>query len=138
MKNEYIQHAGLDQHGAERRDPGFLQRVVGDILPKAEPGRSQGGSYRIALLACGSRGDIQPLIAVGDALRRRGHSVVMTVNENLAAWARKSGQPFRTKSTARPSDSASQTSAGRPYPLAHRSFQRRSRSRYNGPSLPTG
>ena len=42
---------------------------------------------RIALLASGSRGDIQPLLAVADALRERGHRVRMTVNTNLAAWA---------------------------------------------------
>src|SRR5690348_16982107 len=45
---------------------------------------------RIALLAAGSRGDIQPLLAVADALVRRGHQVRMTVNTNLAAWASKS------------------------------------------------
>jgi sterol 3beta-glucosyltransferase len=43
---------------------------------------------RIALLASGSRGDIQPLLAVADALRDRGHRVRMTVNTNLVAWAR--------------------------------------------------
>src|SRR6187455_3465262 len=42
---------------------------------------------RIALLAAGSRGDIQPLLAVADALVRRGHQVRMTVNTNLAPWA---------------------------------------------------
>ncbi len=46
---------------------------------------------RIALLAFGSRGDIQPAIALGDALQRRGHSVVVTVNKNLAPWASRSG-----------------------------------------------
>jgi sterol 3beta-glucosyltransferase len=43
---------------------------------------------RIALLASGSRGDIQPLLAVADTLRERGHSVRMTVNTNLVEWAR--------------------------------------------------
>lgn len=46
---------------------------------------------RIAILACGSRGDIQPMLTVGDELRGRGHSVVITVNPNLATWARRSG-----------------------------------------------
>jgi len=44
---------------------------------------------RIALLASGSRGDIQPLLAVADALRQRGHAVRMTVNTNLVEWARR-------------------------------------------------
>lgn len=46
---------------------------------------------RVAILAHGSRGDIQPMVALGDELRRRGHSVVMTVNENLAAWVARAG-----------------------------------------------
>jgi sterol 3beta-glucosyltransferase len=46
---------------------------------------------RIALLAHGSRGDIQPLLAVADELARRGHAVRMTVNTNLVAWARRTG-----------------------------------------------
>jgi UDP:flavonoid glycosyltransferase YjiC (YdhE family) len=47
---------------------------------------------RIAILAWGTRGDVQPMLAVADELARRGHSVVLTVNPNLVAWARRSGQ----------------------------------------------
>lgn len=46
---------------------------------------------RVAILAYGSRGDIQPMVALGDELRRRGHSVVLTVNEDLAEWAGRAG-----------------------------------------------
>lgn len=46
---------------------------------------------RVAILAYGSRGDIQPMVALGDELRRRGHSVVLTVNENLADWVALAG-----------------------------------------------
>jgi sterol 3beta-glucosyltransferase len=46
---------------------------------------------RVAILAYGSRGDIQPMVALGHELRRRGHSVVLTVNENLVPWARRAG-----------------------------------------------
>lgn len=46
---------------------------------------------RVAILAYGSRGDIQPMVALGDELRRRGHSVVLTVNENLAEWVGRAG-----------------------------------------------
>lgn len=45
---------------------------------------------RIAILANGTRGDIQPKLVLGEELQKRGHSVVITVNENLAAWARRS------------------------------------------------
>jgi sterol 3beta-glucosyltransferase len=46
---------------------------------------------RIAILAYGSRGDIQPMVALAAKLRERGHSVVMTANEDLADWASRSG-----------------------------------------------
>ena len=46
---------------------------------------------RVAILAAGTRGDIQPMLAIGHALAQRGHSVVLTVNTNLAPWARRSG-----------------------------------------------
>jgi hypothetical protein len=46
---------------------------------------------RVAILAYGSRGDIQPMVVLGDEPRRRGHSVVLTVNENLAGWAGRCG-----------------------------------------------
>jgi UDP:flavonoid glycosyltransferase YjiC (YdhE family) len=46
---------------------------------------------RIAILANGTRGDIQPMLALGCVLEQRGHSVKVTVNQNLAAWARRSG-----------------------------------------------
>jgi sterol 3beta-glucosyltransferase len=46
---------------------------------------------RIAMLGHGTRGDFQPLIAIGDELRQRGHSVVLTVNEDLAPWVARSG-----------------------------------------------
>ena len=48
-------------------------------------------SMRIAVLAFGTRGDIQPLIVLGDELQRRGHSVAMTLNEDLVEWAGRSG-----------------------------------------------
>jgi UDP:flavonoid glycosyltransferase YjiC (YdhE family) len=46
---------------------------------------------RIAILANGTRGDIQPKLALADELQRRGHSVAVTANENLSPWARRSG-----------------------------------------------
>lgn len=46
---------------------------------------------RVAILACGTRGDIQPMVGLGDELRRRGHSVVLTVNENFAEWVGRAG-----------------------------------------------
>jgi sterol 3beta-glucosyltransferase len=49
---------------------------------------------RIAVLCYGTRGDIQPFLSLGDELVRRGHSVVLTANKNLAGWAARSGLPI--------------------------------------------
>lgn len=46
---------------------------------------------RIAILTYGTRGDLQPILPIADELRRRGHRIVLVVNENLAAWARLAG-----------------------------------------------
>lgn len=46
---------------------------------------------KIALLPYGSRGDFQPVLAVADALKTRGHDVRMTVNVSSEAWVRASG-----------------------------------------------
>lgn len=45
------------------------------------------------MLATGSRGDAQPLIVVGEELRRRGHQVVLGVSPNLVAFGEKVGLP---------------------------------------------
>jgi sterol 3beta-glucosyltransferase len=41
---------------------------------------------RVALLTSGSRGDMQPMLAVAMELSRRGHQVVLVVNENFVEW----------------------------------------------------
>lgn len=46
---------------------------------------------RVALVANGSRGDAQPLVVLGDELRRRGHDVVLGVSPNLIAFGEKAG-----------------------------------------------
>ncbi len=42
---------------------------------------------RVVLAPFGSRGDVAPLLALGQALRARGHTVVAAVPANSAAWA---------------------------------------------------
>lgn len=46
---------------------------------------------KIAILAQGTRGDVQPMLILAEELMERGHSVRMTVNVNLARWAERSG-----------------------------------------------
>ena len=42
---------------------------------------------KIVLASWGSRGDIEPLVAVGRELLRRGHEVCMAVPPDLIAFA---------------------------------------------------
>jgi sterol 3beta-glucosyltransferase len=46
---------------------------------------------KVALLAHGTRGDVQPAVAVADRLAQRGHRPVLCVNADLAGWAGRSG-----------------------------------------------
>lgn len=49
---------------------------------------------KLSILAQGSRGDIQPYVALALALRARGHSVRLAGNENFAAFAAACGVEF--------------------------------------------
>jgi sterol 3beta-glucosyltransferase len=43
------------------------------------------------MVANGSRGDAQPLVVLGDELKRRGHQVVLGVSPNLVAFGETAG-----------------------------------------------
>lgn len=51
-------------------------------------------SLRIVLAAVGSRGDVQPLLALAQTLRARGHVPVMAAPPNVASWVRGLGFEF--------------------------------------------
>ncbi len=46
---------------------------------------------KIAMLAHGTRGDVQPALAIGTTLQQRGHTVTMCVNADLAEWVGRAG-----------------------------------------------
>ncbi len=50
---------------------------------------------RIAVLTLGTRGDVQPYIALGKALQARGHGVTLTAPDNFAAWVDEHGLRFQ-------------------------------------------
>lgn len=52
------------------------------------------GSLRIVLAGVGTRGDVQPLLAIAQALRARGHVPVIAVPPNFEAWVRSLGFEF--------------------------------------------
>jgi vancomycin aglycone glucosyltransferase len=49
---------------------------------------------RILVAAMGSRGDVQPMLALGMALRARGHDMLVSAPPDFAAWAGELGLPF--------------------------------------------
>jgi UDP:flavonoid glycosyltransferase YjiC (YdhE family) len=49
---------------------------------------------QLVLIGIGSRGDVQPLLALGQALRQRGHRVRIAAAPNFAAWVQALGFDF--------------------------------------------
>jgi len=54
---------------------------------------------KIALCTYGSRGDVQPLLALALALRDAGHQALLVGPPDFAAWAESRGCPFRPLGT---------------------------------------
>ncbi|MCD4719065.1 MAG: glycosyltransferase [Desulfobacula sp.] len=50
---------------------------------------------RIVLATCGSRGDVQPMIALSLALKAAGHDVLLVGPPEKALWARQLGCPYK-------------------------------------------
>ncbi len=50
---------------------------------------------RIVLAPVGTRGDVEPLLALGDVLRERGHTCVLAAPRNFAATAQREGLAFQ-------------------------------------------
>lgn len=50
---------------------------------------------RIALVGLGTRGDVQPMIALGKGLQAAGHEVVLIAGSNFADWVASHGLAFR-------------------------------------------
>ncbi len=46
---------------------------------------------RLTIVTWGTRGDVQPYVALGHELARRGHRVLVAANENHVAWVRRAG-----------------------------------------------
>jgi vancomycin aglycone glucosyltransferase len=51
-------------------------------------------SLRLVLVGIGSRGDVQPLLALGQTLRARGHRLLIAAAPNFASWVQSLGFDF--------------------------------------------
>ena len=49
---------------------------------------------KIALVACGTRGDVQPALALGKAMQNAGHEILIAAPPENKSWVEKSGCPF--------------------------------------------
>ncbi len=49
---------------------------------------------RVLLFGFGSRGDVQPFIALGKGLQRAGYEVTLAVGKNFESWVKSEGLPF--------------------------------------------
>ncbi|UCH46551.1 MAG: glycosyltransferase family 1 protein [Betaproteobacteria bacterium] len=51
---------------------------------------------KIAIVTLGTRGDVQPFVALGNALKARGHDVVIGAPENFRTWIECHGLRYRS------------------------------------------
>ncbi|GAA5526991.1 glycosyltransferase [Herpetosiphon gulosus] len=51
---------------------------------------------RILIIAFGTRGDVQPMVALGLALQQRGHSITLLVSSNFKSWVEEFGLQVAT------------------------------------------
>ena len=49
---------------------------------------------KIALLGFGTRGDVQPYVALGKALKTRGHDILLGAPDNFNDWVEGHGLKF--------------------------------------------
>ncbi len=50
---------------------------------------------RVTIVTIGSRGDVQPFIALGKGLQRAGHSIVIATHEEFRGFVTENGLEFR-------------------------------------------
>jgi UDP:flavonoid glycosyltransferase YjiC (YdhE family) len=55
------------------------------------------GIMKIVLATCGTRGDVQPILALALALKYAGHEVLVAAPPENAAWVSHYDCPFRAR-----------------------------------------
>jgi UDP:flavonoid glycosyltransferase YjiC (YdhE family) len=58
---------------------------------------------KVAILATGSRGDVQPFVAMGFGLQQAGHEVYLATNSHFETWIRSYGLNFHPSRTSQAS-----------------------------------
>ncbi|GME82083.1 unnamed protein product [Ambrosiozyma monospora] len=73
---------------------GFDVPIIIENNPHTKTKISTTKKLRFTLLTIGSRGDVQPYIALGKALLKEGHQVKIVSHEEFGDWVRKHGIEF--------------------------------------------
>jgi len=94
LSNNRWSLAGLTPSATVRRLPP-LDRL-GSARPVIQIICTEKTEMKIAILTSGTRGDVQPYIALGKALRTRGHDVLLACPDNFASWVEGHGLEFRS------------------------------------------
>ena len=71
-----------------------MAQPAGADLATVLPGMGSNRSLRVVLAAVGSRGDVQPMLALAQALVARGHDAVVAAPANFEPWVRDLGFKF--------------------------------------------
>ncbi|KAL4866899.1 hypothetical protein BDV12DRAFT_187099 [Aspergillus spectabilis] len=79
--------------------PEYAERPLGPLPPNEEPLRTQDQKpidirLNVVIQVVGSRGDVQPFIALGNELQKHGHRVRLATHDVFAKFVRGSGLEF--------------------------------------------
>jgi hypothetical protein len=69
-------------------------RMSGHFEPSRQPAKGWVAKLNIAIQVVGSRGDVQPFIALGNELKRYGHRVRLATHDMFESFVRESGLEF--------------------------------------------
>ncbi|ONH65121.1 Sterol 3-beta-glucosyltransferase [Cyberlindnera fabianii] len=77
------------------RQAGFDVPIIIEEHPLLKTSLKPGKSYRFTLLTIGSRGDVQPFIALGLGLKKEGHTVRISTHAEFKPWVESHGLEFK-------------------------------------------
>ena len=64
------------------------------ILHKSDLNWNEKGVMKRLLISIGTRGDMEPFLAIGELLKEKGHQVICAFSEQFARLAQESGQDY--------------------------------------------
>ncbi|CAG8102889.1 unnamed protein product [Penicillium olsonii] len=87
------EYSELPTQGAEAQDV-YPDRISEHLESSGESGKNWVAKLNIVIQVVGSRGDVQPFIALGHELKRYGHRVRLATHDRFESFVRDSGLEF--------------------------------------------